>query len=169
MSDVFVGALAAVGFLLIAYQGYTDREKWALNVVGGALLLVVACPMEWPVNKDSFWPTTVVGTMHVAAAVLFFLSIGYVCLFRARDTLGETQKRNPRGRTIYTGLYWLTGTLMVLTPPLARLVDHFGDPARKTWVYWLEYFGVTVFLSYWVIKNFELEWFELETPRGHRW
>ena len=175
MSDVFVAALATIGFLLIAYQGYTDYERWVLNVAGGALLSVVAFPMDWPIDDKTFWPTTFIGWLHVFAAVTFFLSIAYVCLFRARDTLGETQKGNPIGKTVYTGLYWGIGVLLILTPLLALLFGHFrassgtpsGDSSLKSMTaYWVEVSGVFVFLSYWVVKSIELEWAGQETEQG---
>lgn len=157
MKDVFVGALVTVGLLLVAYQGYTDRENWALNLGGVALLFVVFCPMEWPPN-ETIALGTVRETIHYASALVFFGSLAYVCMLRARDTLrfmhSETRKR------VYRNLYRLTGALMIGLP-LSAIGLYFLD--EQSWVYTVEYLGVAVFLVYWLIKSAELEGTRLET------
>ena len=172
MQVLFAGTFAAIGLLLIAYQGYTDLENWVLNVSGVALLGVLLFPMDWPV--DPFVPRSVQEKIHVACALVFFAGIAYVCLFRARDTLdprllgpdavGPTtvdRQGNDRRVRKYKRLYYLTGVLMVCVP-LVWLGLYLGGVQAH--VYIVEFFGVLVFLSYWVIKNFELGSIELEKP-----
>src|SRR4051794_8756861 len=93
MKDVFVAAFCAVGVLLVAYKGFTWRETWALTLAGVALLLVVYFPMDWPPIDDAVPvekrpPTSEQALIHYSCALLFFFTLGYVCLFRAHDTLG---------------------------------------------------------------------------------
>ncbi len=163
MKDVFIASLSAVGLLLIAYQGYTNHENWALNIAGVGLLLVVSFPMDWPESDD---PLSDRAKVHYTGAVLFFLALGYVCLFRAHDTLQflHTEER----KRLFRNLYRVTGTLMIGAPLTAISIHYisihfFADKSWGSWVYWVEWIGVFVFLSYWVIKSTELRLTRLET------
>lgn len=154
MKDVFVGALTSVALLLIAYQGYTDREKWALDIAGAALLGVVAFPMDWPADDHRRSSPTEIA--HYAAAALFYLSLSYVCLMRAHDTLGAM--RSETRKAVFKQLYRLIG-LLLLTIPLTTLVLR----QFAWWLYGVEYAGVIVFMAYWVTKSAELRHTQLET------
>jgi hypothetical protein len=158
MKDVFVGALCTVGFLLIAYQGYSDAENRALNAAGTCLLCVVVFPMD-PDTAEKV-PRSFVGTLHYVFAVLFFAGLFYVCVFRARDTLYAA--RHPYTR-LYAQLYRLTGGLMAVLPPLA-IGLYFAR--REDAVFWVECFGVTVFLAFWLIKSVELRHPVVVAPAG---
>jgi hypothetical protein len=157
MKDVFVAALTAVGLLLVAYQGYTDRENWALNVAGVSLILVVAFPMDWPPG-DTWRIGSDREKVHYASAVLFFLLLAYVCLYRAHDTLPFLH--DERRKRLFKNLYRVTGALMLGVPFVAIGLYCLEV---KSWVYAVEYAGVAVFLSYWVIKSTELRLTRLET------
>ncbi len=161
MKDVFVGALTSVALLLLAYQGYTDRENWTLNIAGTGLLCVVAFPMDWDPNTNSPGEMTIRGYVHYASAVTFFLSLGYVGLYRAHDTLGLL----PDGmqKTLFKNLYRITGFFMVAVPVLAVVLVLRGYGG---WIYVVEYFGVTVFLVYWLVKSYEMKVSLLETVSG---
>lgn len=162
IGDVYIGALSAIGLLLIAYQGYTKRESWALNAAGTALLVVVFCPMDErslgpnpPRARDLVWYAWV----HYAAAVVFFLGLWYVSLFRSRDTLVNvsTEAR----RTAYRRSYQITGWLMILVPAVAVVLFAVNIP---DYIYYAEYGGAVAFVGYWVVKSFELLCTRLETP-----
>lgn len=157
MKDVFVGALTAVALLLIAYQGYTDRERWALDLAGVGLLGVVAFPMDDPAG-DPAQPSSAVEIMHYIGAVIFFAAVAYVCLLRAHDTLAVM--RNEMRKTMFANLYRVTGTLLLAIPATAIVLMQlkFG-----WWLYVVEYAGVVVFLAYWAIKSTELQLTHLET------
>lgn len=154
MKDVFVGALTSVALLLIAYQGYTDREKWALDLAGMALLGVVAFPMDWP--PDEHRKSSPIEIVHYSAAALFYLAISYVCLLRAHDTLEAM--RNEQRKAMFRQLYRLTGALLLMIPLTTLVLRQFA-----WWLYGVEYAGVIVFLAYWVIKSFEMRLTRLET------
>lgn len=158
IADVFTGALAALGVLLIAYQGYTKRESWALNVAGAALLVVVACPMDWPAPASAA-DLSATAWAHYVAAVVFFLGIGYVSLCRARDTLAVVSTDGRRAA--YQNAYRVTGVMMILSPVVAVLLHLVG---RDDAIYYAEYGGAVAFLAYWVVKSVELRLTRLETP-----
>ncbi|QJW94547.1 hypothetical protein [Frigoriglobus tundricola] len=160
MKDLFIAALSSVGLLLVAYQGYTDRENWALNTGGVALLGVVAFPMDWDLATDSSGELTIRGGVHYTCAVTFFLSLGYVCLYRAQDTLGLIPVQAQR---TYRNLYRITGFFMWTVPAVALLLRWIGYDG---WVYVVEYFGVSVFLIYWIVKSVEMRVSLTETPQG---
>src|SRR3954470_19189079 len=81
MRDTFVGTLVAIGVFLYLYKGFSRQENWALNLAG-ALAVGIALRPTTPRCDDAGGLT-----LHGSFAVLFFLAIAYVCLFRASDTL----------------------------------------------------------------------------------
>jgi hypothetical protein len=159
MKDVFVATLTSVGLLLIAYQGYTDRENLALNIAGAALVGVVVFPMDWDAANNRPGEMTDRSGRHYGCAVLFFLSLGYVGLYRAHDTLGLL--RTEALRMLYRNLYRITGFFLLTVPAVAVALSLAGYGG---WVYVIEYFGVFVFLVYWVVKSFEMRASLAETP-----
>jgi hypothetical protein len=163
MKDVFVGALVGVGLLLMSYQGYTDRENWALNTAGVAIICVVFLPMDWDVGKNAPGPMTPRGWAHYACAFFFFLPLAYVALFRAQDTLGLL----PDGarKMLFKNLYRVIGLCMAVVPFLTAGFGIFGD---RAWLYKLEYTGAALFLAYWAIKSNEIKASLAETVGGIR-
>jgi hypothetical protein len=151
MRDTFVGALVAIGVFLYLYQGFSRQENWALNLAG-TLAVGIAMRPTTPRCDDGGSLFTVHGTF----AVLFFLAIAYVCLFRASDTLSliRDTRRARRLRTVYRAL----GALMIVSPAiatgLAALVRSgtSGSPA----LFLVEAFAVFTFAAYWIIKSREM-------------
>ncbi|HVQ09323.1 MAG TPA: DUF998 domain-containing protein [Allosphingosinicella sp.] len=154
MRDVFVGVLWAVGAFLFFYKGYSSREDWALNAAGIAALLIALLPMDWPPNPAA--QPTLTGIVHQTAAVLFFLSIAFVCLFCSGDTLElvTDQTRRRRFKAVYTVL----GTLMIVIP-LTVVALHFlmpGPADRSPVVLLIEVGGIYVFSAFWLVKSREI-------------
>ena len=149
--DVFVGALVAVGGFLYLYKGYTSLENIALNLAGILLVGVALFPMEWDCG-DSCSKFSLHGTF----AILFFLSIAYVCIFRASDTLGliQDQAKVKRYKSVYK---WLS-LGMIASPAIAWVLALTLDPGSefKTLVFFVEAVGVIVFGSYWITKSREI-------------
>ena len=165
MRDLFIGCLTAVALMLVAYQGYTPQESRVLNAGGLLLLGVVAFPMEWP-PTTTWHPQSGTVWVHYTCAVLFFFCLGYVSLFRARDTLRATTTLAARGH--FVRLYKATGYLMGVVPALAFavfLARVFGREVRAG-VFWVEAAGVFAFLAFWVIKSYEIETSGLERLPG---
>lgn len=148
MRNWFVGILFAIGAVLFVYQGFTRLENYALNLAG-ALAWGVALFPTAAVNASS----TLVSRLHGICAILFFLCIAYVCVFRARDTLSlikETGKRNA-----YALTYKLLGAVMVAFPIVAFIfLSILGW--NKSVIFVVEAAGVYSFASYWMVKSWEM-------------
>lgn len=151
MRDVFVGILITVGAFLYLYKGFTSLENIALNFAGIFLVGVALIPMEWNCGDacSRF-------SWHGAFAILFFLSIAYVCIFRASDTLRliADQTKVKRYKTVYR---WL-GLGMIASPAIALVLTWFLQPGSeiKSWVFFVEAVGVIVFGTYWITKSREI-------------
>jgi hypothetical protein len=147
MRNEFVGLLFAVSAFLLAYQGYSKLEDWALNAAGVLALGVALVPMKWSIEDtgSSF-------SLHGTCAVLFFVAIGYVCIFRAGDTLTLIHDQAVRRR--YQRAYrWLGVAMIVL--PLAAWGLLSLLPAYRSTKFFVEVAGIYVFATYWVLKSHE--------------
>lgn len=148
MRDAFVGMLCAIGAFLFFYRGHSIREDWALNIAGISVVLVAFIPMDWPAVGGA--STSIAGTIHWISATVFFVMIGYVCIFRARDTLCLTH--DMRRRKAFERTYLVLGILMLATPPAAAI--SFDQSGYATLV--IEICGIFVFSSFWLIKGYEI-------------
>lgn len=151
MRDVFVGSLVAIGACLYLYKGFSEAENRALNAAG---LLVVG--VAYLPTSEEGGPRDLVSTLHGVFAVVFFLCIAYVCLFRAADTLSliRDTARADRRRALYKGL----GGAMIILPAFAVVLSlAFPDGGfADTTTFWVEALAVWVFAAYWVAKSNEL-------------
>jgi small-conductance mechanosensitive channel len=108
--------------------------------------------MQWRCGAECSW-----FSWHGTAAVLFFLSIAYVCLFRASDTLslipGGVEAR-PR----YERMYRILGAAMIVLPLLAVVLSGAGrsSPSEGSTVFLVEAVTVIVFALYWIVKSHEM-------------
>ncbi|MGJ5629901.1 hypothetical protein [Nostoc sp. CALU 1950] len=150
--DVFVGILCAVGVFLYLYKGYTNYENYALNLAGVSVVGVALFPMEWGCgNSCSKF------SLHGTFAILFFLSIAYVCIFRASDTLKLI--KNDNIRSFYSRIYPLMGIGMIVFPIITVLLTLVLQPtseARST-VFFVEAVAIFIFASYWIFKSREID------------
>jgi hypothetical protein len=151
MRDFFVGILFSVGIALYLYKGYTALENWALNFAAIFLVGVAVIPMQWDcgVSCSKF-------SLHGTLAVLFFLSIAYVCIFRSQDTLGliKDQAKAARYKKIYL---WMGGAMVVLPLGAVLLSLLLRSPAGDNLtVFLVEAVAVFVFASYWFVKTQEI-------------
>ncbi len=157
MRNWFVGALFAVGTLLIAYKGIRPVEDWVLNFAGIMAWGVAVFPMKWPIlsEKAPFSLERVFSSMslHGTCAAVLFLCIAYVCIFRAWDTVTEELMPDPAKRKRYKFGYQVLGWLMGLSPFWAWAFT-MGSPNHLT--FWIEAFGVWTFATYWFVKSREL-------------
>jgi hypothetical protein len=164
MRDAFVGFLFAVGALLFFYRGFTAKEDWALNLAGLLVWGVALVPMEWACGNQCA-PLSV----HGALATGFFLSLAYVCWFRAGDTVRLIEEQHERQREAvrlealkraarYRRRYKVLGGLLVVSPLAAAASAAFLDPAqpRRVFIFVAEAFGVYAFTLYWIVKSREV-------------
>lgn len=150
MRDKFVGLLCAIGLFLYLYKGFSRHENWALNIAGVFAVLIALVPTS---------PDCVGGNaigLHGVFAVLFFIAIAYVSVFRAADTLSliKDPREAERLRKVYRGL----GVLMVVSPLVAVVLAsslHPGSPKRSL-IFFVETVAVLTFAAYWLVKSREL-------------
>lgn len=151
MRDVFVGALCAVGVALYLYKGFSRAEDLSLTLAG----VLAVCVAVFPTRSGEEWE--LVNFVHVVAAVLFFVCLAYVSVFRASDTL-RLIRDTDRARLLQRG-YRILGTAMLMSPLFALaaawlLRSPAGEPSR---VFFIEAFGVWAFATYWLVKSWELQ------------
>ena len=145
--DVFVAGLFAAGLCLYLYKGFSNKENVALNAAGLFAALVATFPTAETDDKRG-----VVSAIHGASAVLFFLSIAYVSVFRSSDTLRLlSETRRPR----YRRAYMLTSAAMVVSPFTALALSFLLRPTDAR-IFLVEAFGVWAFSAYWIVKTFEM-------------
>lgn len=151
MRDTFVGSLVAIGVFLYLYKGFSRQENWALNLAG-ALAVGIAMRPTTPRCDEG----TGMFTVHGTFALLFFLSIAYVCLFRASDTLSLVRdtRRARRLRAVYRAL----GALMIVSPAIAAAVGAVLRPgsSQSSVLFFVETFAVLTFAAYWLAKSREM-------------
>jgi hypothetical protein len=154
MRNWFVGLLFALGILLHLYKGFSKQENIALNLAGFFAVGVALIPMEWDcgdVCKKI--------TLHGTCAILLFLCIAYVCIFRASDTLRLLNNKVLQAR--YRRIYTLIGVGMVLSPLIAVLMTVIFRQF-KSYTFFAEAAGIWIFASYWLVKSYELSFTHAE-------
>jgi hypothetical protein len=142
--DLFVGGLFATGACLYLYKGFSTKENVALNLAG-----IFACAVALLPTGDR----GIVPLLHGTSAVLFFLCIAYVSLFRSRDTI---RLLPPEKRPRYARMYVATGVAMVVSPLLAVLLAYTVGSRRPAIIFWVETCAVWAFALYWMIKTGEM-------------
>ena len=148
MRNWFVGILFAVGTVLFVYQGFTRLEDYALNMAGALAWGVALFP-----TAAVTAPSTLISRLHGTCAILFFLCIAYVCVFRARDTLSLIKDAGKR--SAYALTYQLLGAVMVAFPIAAFFfLSVLGW--NKSVIFVVEAAGVYSFASYWAVKSWEM-------------
>jgi hypothetical protein len=158
MRDVFVGILFAVGVILFLYQGVTRLEDYALNLAGLLALGIALFPVQWSSSPE------LLGKLHDASAVSFFLCIAYVAIFRADDTLPLIPTEAARKR--YRLLYMMVGCAMVGCPVLAFVLALL--PALTNYkIFFIEVAGIYSFGAYWAIKTRELSGTDFDRKAAH--
>jgi len=168
MRDVFVGSLITIGSLLWFYQGFTKKENFALNCAGILAIVVGLTPTAFVENVgqvkcETFTTFPMRGISEMAAsyihgisALLFFIAIIYVCIFRSNDTL-KKQGLNLNYERIkfYQRIYYFLGAGMIIFPLASALLLHFLKEANSI-IYFVEVAAVWVFSTYWLVKTREI-------------
>lgn len=148
--DLFVGGLFAASACLYLYKGFSDKENVALNLAAVFVVLVALLPTVDPAADQ-----TLVSVLHGTSAVLFFVCIAYVSLFRSRDTLRLVPSAKRRG---YIRRYRWTGATMIASPLVAVVLSFALEPVSqvRTVIFWVETLGVWTFALYWTVKTTEM-------------
>lgn len=148
MRDIFVGVLCATGAFLYLYKGFGDRENYALNAAGVFAVLTALIPPGGTKLALGLTP-------HGLAGVLFFVAIGYVCIFRASDTLPLMLDK--AAAAMYSRAYKIFGWLMIASPVAAYVLDQFlRQTEAGSYIFFVEVVGVWTFAAYWLLKSREI-------------
>lgn len=150
MRDVFVGALVAIGTFLFLYKGFNAKENRALKAAGAFAIGIAMVPTDGLCR--AVFPAI---SAHGVFAVLFFVSVAYVCVFRAPDTL--VLVRDARIARRFRIAYRLFGAALLLTPLAAALLVYASHGRRGHIVFFVESFAVVVFALFWLTKSHEFE------------
>ena len=148
--ELLVGGLFAAAGCLYLYKGYSNKENVALNLAGAFAVLVALLPMAEPNTTAGL-----ISKLHGTAAVLFFVCIAYVSLFRSHDTLDLVAEDLRPG---YKRRYFWTGLAMIVSP-LAAVVLSYQAP---TYQFWAESLAIAAFVWYWSVKTGEMRRSEAE-------
>lgn len=154
MRNAFVGVMWALGAFLYLYKGFSKLENYALNAAGILAIGVATFPMKAPPDSCATYTNPI---LHGICAVTFFFCIAYVCIKRSGDTLHLVP---PAHRSRYLRVYKMMGWLMILLPlAAAGILTLLNQPfGTKTGVVVLgiEWAGVWVFATYWLLKTYEI-------------
>ena len=139
MRNWFVGILWGIGVFLCLYKGFGRRENTALNLAGVLLIVVAMFPMGWTCGT-----TCPKVSVHGVAAMLFFLAIGYVCIFRSGDTLKLVA--DPKASAAYRRSYRVIGLVMWVFPLVVTVLQFFQiRPFGSSTVFFIEVAGIWTF------------------------
>jgi hypothetical protein len=148
--DLFVGGLLAIGACLYLYKGFSNKENIALNLAGVFAAGVALFPTADTPDHRGF-----ASTLHAGSAVLFFICIAYVSLFRSQDTLRLLPESL---RASYARRYFWTGLALIASPLAAVFLSFALEPTSRfrTIVFWLESLAVWAFAAFWIVKTLEM-------------
>jgi hypothetical protein len=158
MRNTFVGALISIGVFLYLYKGFSSRENWALNIAGIVAVTIAMVP-TLAENESS----NVRGTLHTISGVLFFLTIAYVCMTTASDTL--SLMRDTAIAVKFKTAYKMLGSGMIFFPAIAvlwRLALPSSANGRSL-VFYFEAVSIVTFAVFWMVKSYELKLTNAET------
>ena len=179
---LFIGVLVVIGILLILYKGYSDHENNALNIAGVMAWIIALFPTRPPEidlvaqlsdgsqeNANSvlelielipYFLTNTLGlsyafihALHIISAIVFFLCIAYVSIFKSIETLEHTQSELARKK--YLRIYQWLGIFMIILP-LASLFIVLVINKYSYIIFWLEFSAIMVFGMYWIVKSIEI-------------
>lgn len=160
MRDYLVGTLSAVGFFLYFYMGYSRSEDIALNCAAIGALIVAFFPMDWPTKcADPGALPEAIFSLHGIGAAVLFLSIAFVCVVKADDTLDLLTDEKLRAK--FKRSYVVLGALMVAMP-LSVFLVHLCLPKTECSrvVFFIELAGILIFAAYWLVKSREIHFIQ---------
>jgi hypothetical protein len=150
MRDVFVGSLCAIAVFLWTYKGYDWRDDVAGNVASVAAVGVALFPTA---PAEATAREALIGSLHLAAAAVFFLALAYfsLALFRQSDERNPTPEKLQRNK-VYTACGYTILGCLALIAALGVLPD-VEAVERLAPVFWLEALAIVAFGVSWLTKG----------------
>ncbi len=149
--DVFVGSMCAVAMFMFSYRGYERQDDIAGDVACISALGIALFPIR-PAGDETA-RAALIGNIHFASAIVFFLSMAYfaLVLFRKTDRPYPTPQKLKSNR-VYTISGWLIVACVVLIF-LLSFVDNAAAIKRLSPVFWLETVAIVAFGIAWLTKG----------------
>ena len=169
LGDLFVGALMAIGALLMAYRGSAPRFAHLATAAGIAAFVVALVPMSgWVTGCAQVAPdgecavrsvryADIGQWVHAAAAGGLFAILAYFCLFVfTRIPQGSDSEHGPtRAKRSRNAIYIVSGIVIAVATIAIAIGTQFAgewwDDANLT--YWAEAVILTAFGISWLVQG----------------
>jgi hypothetical protein len=166
MGELFVGTLCAVAFFLFLYKGYEKKEgefmpgdSFMTNFAGICALLVAVFPMDLPYCTDDNFRTFIshglIGKIHYTSAVLFFISLGIMCIVNFRRTHDTKLFGKMRSHDFYKwcGIGIFTSLLTILLFKTVPFLNIWAKNNDFEYLFWFETTSLLFFGASWLKKG----------------
>jgi hypothetical protein len=154
MRDVFVGILCAIAFFMLSYKGYELSDKIAGNLGCLFAVGVALFPMTPESNPSNI--ARIIGSVHLAFAALFFLTLIYFSLrlFTKTDKTKKPTRSKLKRNKVYKACGYTMSTCIALIAIYLLLPSGMTSFLEKyNPIYWLETFAVLAFGISWLTKS----------------
>ena len=154
MRDVFVGILWAIGFFLLSYRGYEEKDDFAGNL--GCLFAIGMALFPTTPATDPSELAMWIGGIHFGFAAAFFVTLIYfsaVLFTKTNPDFSMTDRKRQRnnvyrGCAVVMGLCIALLIIYVLLPAGTRTALDVVYP-----VFWLESAAIIAFGISWLTKG----------------
>ena len=145
--DAFFGMLLVIATLLLAYNGFSLKEKLASKLAAVATVLVAV----FPTNCEGCGPN-LTSSIHYGSAAIAFLVLIYFCFGPFRE---RAQMRGQKGQRRAIA-YMVCGSIMSICLAVA-VIAQFTRPAdvvaASRITYWTEAFALGAFGVAWFVAG----------------
>lgn len=151
LRDAFVGALFALGVLLLCYRGYNRIESWTANTAAAAAICLAVFPLDD--GSDPLVPRTLQGYLHTLSGGVFFVVLSVYSLYHFPRSSDDELDRVRRL------IYRTTGIVLLTTVVLMGGLIFFVRGENRVFVnrynvmFWLEWLAVWAFATAWLTKG----------------
>jgi hypothetical protein len=149
MQNYFVGTLCALAVFFFSYR-YAPRDNFLSTLASLFAFGVVFFPTT-PRGVDTTWT----GRLHIACALLFFLTLAYFAYFIFTLPPLPKEKQEPRKR-LRNKIYRICGVTIVVSLLLSPILDRLLSDAVRDRIhplFWLESIAVWAFSFSWLVKG----------------
>jgi len=152
MRDVFVGSLCAIGVFLLSYRGYDDTDNLMGNLTCAFAVGIAIFPTSPGAGASA--TQTVIGYVHLACAIAYFLTLAYysLVLFTKTNTPKHMTRRKKQRNVVYVWCGYIIVACVALILVYFLFLKNTGLAALDP-VFWLESTAVLAFGVSWLTKG----------------